>query len=308
MKKKIVISEFMDTASVLSLQASFDVVYEPDLVERPAALAAALADAGALIVRNRTQVNAELLARAPALVAVGRLGVGLDNIDVELCRRKGVAVIPATGANAIAVAEYVVSLAMVLLRGFLFSSGSVAAGEWPRARLSSGRESGGKVLGIVGYGSVGQTVGDLARAVGMNVIAYDPMLNASHPAWQAARRYVDLDDLFRDADVVTLHVPLTEVNSNLVDVRRLALMKKTAVLINTARGGVVDEPALAAALKAGTLAAAAVDVFADEPLQRDSPFAQCPNLVLSPHIAGVTQESNVRVSSLIAKRIAEVLG
>jgi (S)-sulfolactate dehydrogenase len=308
MKKKIVISEFMDTASVSALQASFNVVYEPDLVHRPAMLAAALADADAFIVRNRTQVNADLLVHAPLLVAVGRLGVGLDNIDVDLCRHKGIAVIPATGANAMAVAEYVVSLAMVLLRGFLFSSGAVAAGDWPRAQLSSGRESAGKVLGIVGYGSVGQTVGGLARAVGMGVIAYDPMLDASHPAWQAARRYADLDALFRDADAVTLHVPLTQGNSNLVDQRRLALMKKTAVLINTARGGVVDEPALALALKAGTLAAAAVDVFANEPLQADSPFAQCPNLVLTPHIAGVTQESNVRVSSLIAKRIAEILG
>lgn len=307
MKKKIVISEFMDTSAVSTLQTSFDVVYEPDLVERPAALAAVLADADALIVRNRTQVNAALLSHGPGLVAVGRLGVGLDNIDVDLCRGKGITVIPATGANAIAVAEYVVSLAMVLMRGFLFSSGAVAAGGWPRAQLSSGRESAGKMIGIVGFGSVGQTVGELARAVGMRVIAYDPMLDAAHPAWQSARRYTDLDAVFRDADVLTLHVPLTEANSNLVDQRRLALMKKTAVLINTARGGVVDEPALASALKAGSLAAAAVDVFAHEPLQAGSPFAQCPNLVLTPHIAGVTQESNVRVSSLIAQRIAEVL-
>jgi (S)-sulfolactate dehydrogenase len=125
--------------------------------------------------------------------------------------------------------------------------------------------------------------------------------------WQAAGRYTELDALFRDADAVTLHVPLTPDNRNLVDQRRLGLMKKTAVLINTARGGVVDEPALVSALKSGTLAAAAVDVFADEPLPAGSPFGQCPNLVLTPHIAGVTQESNVRVSSLIAKRIAEVL-
>jgi (S)-sulfolactate dehydrogenase len=141
----------------------------------------------------------------------------------------------------------------------------------------------------------------------MRVIAYDPVLSPTHPAWGEAMRYPQLDTLLRDADIVSLHVPLTPENINLVDERRLALMKKSAVLINTARGGVVNEPALANALKAGTLAAAAVDVFEQEPLPADSALAACPNLFLTPHIAGVTQESNVRVSSLIARRITEVL-
>jgi (S)-sulfolactate dehydrogenase len=306
-KKKIVISEFMDPVAVSALRASFDVVYDPALGEQRALLIGELAQAHALIVRNRTQVDRELLAGATSLQAVGRLGVGLDNIDVDLCRSKGVAVIPAVGANALAVAEYVVAVSMLLLRGFLFSSTAVADGQWPRAQLSSGSESAGKTLGIVGFGSVGQTVGNLARAVDMRVIAYDPVLDPAHAAWRTVRRYDDLDALCRDADIVTLHVPLTRDNTHLVDARRLALMKKSAVLINTARGGVVDEQALAQALRSNALAGAAMDVFEQEPLEAGSALANCPNLVLTPHIAGVTQESNVRVSSLIAQRIADIL-
>lgn len=306
--KKILISEFMDEAAVDSLRAVFDVRYLPDLGVRRTALFDALAAADALIVRNRTQVDGELLARAPRLAAVGRLGVGLDNIDQAACGERGIAVLPAVGANAVAVAEYVVSLAMVLLRGFLFSSPQVAAGEWPRDSLASGREAGGKTIGLVGFGSVGQEVGRMARAVGMHVIAHDPALDADHPAWRQAARYPDLDALFAAADVVSLHMPLAKNTAGLVDARRLALMKKGAVLVNTARGGIVDEHALARALRSGALAGAAVDVFAQEPLPAGSALAACPNLFLSPHVAGVTQESNVRVSALVAQRVAAALG
>ena len=307
MTKKIVISEFMDEAAVDTLRTSFDVLYAPELALQRPALSQALQDADALIVRNRTKVDPELLAGASKLVAVGRLGVGLDNIDQDYCASHGIAVIPAVGANAAAVAEYVVSMAMVLMRGFLFSSSSVAAGLWPRAQLASGVEAAGKTLGIVGFGSVGQCVGQLAQAMNMRVIAYDPRLDPTHPAWVQALRCPDLDTLFRDADAVTLHLPLTPENTHLIDDRQLALMKKNAVLINTARGGVVNEQALARALTSGRLAAAAVDVFGQEPLPAGSVLAHCPNLFLTPHIAGVTQESNVRVSSLIAQRITEIL-
>ena len=305
--RRIVISEFMDPAAVETLRQDFDVLYAADLVDRADDLAQAVRDADALIVRNRTQVNGELLRGASRLVAVGRLGVGLDNIDQAYCASRGIAVLPAVGANAAAVAEYVVGLAMGLLRGFLFSSGAVAAGEWPRARLASGHEIAGKLLGLVGYGSVGQRVGELARAVGMRVLAYDPVLPPEHPAWRDATRCEALDDLFRQADVVSLHVPYTPQNASLVDERRLALMKRDAVLVNTARGGIVDEAALARALRSGALAGAAVDVFEHEPLPDRSAFAGCPNLFLTPHVAGVTHESNERVSALIARRIAEVL-
>ena len=306
MQKKIVISEFMDEAAVDTLRRSFEVLYAPDLGLQRAALAKALENADALIVRNRTRVDPELLAGASKLVAVGRLGVGLDNIDQNYCATHGIAVIPALGANAEAVAEYVISMAMVLMRGFLFSSKSVADGLWPREQLASGMESAGKTIGIVGYGSVGQRVSALAQAMHMRVIAYDPILDSAHSALDGVLRCAELDTLLRDADVVSLHVPLTPESTHLIDAGQLALMKKHAVLINTARGGLVNEQALVRALTSGMLAAAAVDVFEHEPLPAGSALADCPNLFLTPHIAGVTQESNVRVSSLIAQRIAEV--
>lgn len=301
---RIVISEFMDLPAVESLRGAFDVDYAPELVDDRAGLLARVADADALIVRNRTRVDREVLAAAPRLRAVGRLGVGLDNIDVAACEAAGVAVYPATGANSLAVAEYVVATAMVLLRGAYLSSNDVAAGQWPRTRMSQGRETAGKTLGLVGFGGIGRMTAKLAQGLGMRVLAHDPMLPPDAPAWSEAgvgRR--DLDALFGEVDVLSLHVPLTESTRGLVDAARLARMKPDAILVNTARGGVVDETALAAALRNGKLGGAALDVFDDEPLRAGSPLAGAPNLILTPHIGGVTRESNERVSSLIAERI-----
>ena len=306
--KKIVISEFMDAAAVESLRGRFDTRYDPALVDRRAELAAGLENADALIVRNRTQVDAELLAAAPRLKVVGRLGVGLDNIDLPLCRERGVVVIPATGANAAAVAEYVLCTAMMLLRGAYRSSAAVAAGQWPRQSLSEGREIGGKEIGIVGFGGIGRLTARLAGALGMRVAACDPEIAADSPLWRSeAALRLELHELLERADVVSLHIPLTPATRGLIGAAQLALMKRDAVLINSARGGTVDEAALAAALRAGQLGGAALDVFADEPLAPGSPLADCPNLILTPHIAGVTREANQRVSSLIAERVAALL-
>jgi (S)-sulfolactate dehydrogenase len=305
---RIVISEFMDDAAVASLARGFDVRYDATLVERRADLATALADADALIVRNRTQVDAALLGHAPRLRVVGRLGVGLDNIDVAACAARRVEVIPATGANALAVAEYVVCTVMLLLRGAYASSAQVAAGKWPRAALGEGRETAGKTLGVVGFGGIGRLAAKLAQALGMKVIATDPAIAAADPVWrESGVAYWALDDLLAASDAVTLHVPLTPDTRRLITGARLARMKRGAVLINTARGGIVEEAALAQALASGHLAGAALDVFETEPLPAGSPLAGAPNLVLTPHVAGVTRESNVRVSSLIAEQVAQAL-
>jgi len=304
----ITICEFMDETSVDNLRQRFDVAYDAKLVDRPHDLARALAGADALIVRNRTQVNAALLAAAPQLRVVGRLGVGLDNIDVAACEARGIDVIPATGANALAVAEYVIATSMMLLRGAYLSSAAVAAGQWPRPQLSEGRETAGKTLGLVGFGGIGRLTAQLAQALGMRVLAYDPMLDAGADVWRASGASCSaLDDLLRAADVVSLHVPLTESTRNLMDERRIGLMKQGAVLVNTARGGIVDEAALAQALRAGRLAGAALDVFEHEPVPAGSNLADVPNLVLTPHIGGVTRESNERVSAMIAERVARRL-
>ncbi|MGE5105004.1 MAG: hydroxyacid dehydrogenase [Betaproteobacteria bacterium] len=305
---RIVISEFMDEAAVAALAARFDVHYAPTLVDRPADLATEVRDADALIVRNRTRVDAALLAQAPRLRVVGRLGVGLDNIDVAACRERNVTVVPATGANARAVAEYVIATALVLLRGAFASTSAVAAGTWPRAALSQGRELAGRTIGLVGFGGIGRLTGGRARAMGMQAIGFDPNVPAASSVWSdESTSPRSLPELLTEADVVSLHVPLTADTRHLIDAARIAAMKPDAILINTARGGVVDERALAEALRAGRIAGAALDVFEHEPLGAQTPLADCPNLLLTPHIAGVTRESNTRVSALIAARVAEVL-
>jgi (S)-sulfolactate dehydrogenase len=310
---KIVISEFMDDAAVDHLRAAFgaeNVRYDAKLVDQPAALAQAVADCDAFIVRNRTQVRGDLLAACAKARVIGRLGVGLDNIDVPACEARGMKVIPATGANALAVAEYVVGTAMMLRRASYQSTSDVASGKWPRNALSNGRETMGAMLGLIGFGSIGQLTAKLARAVGMSVIAYDPALPADHPAWsELAVARVSIDDLITLSDVVSLHVPLVESTKNMFDAGRISKMKAGAILINTARGGIVDDAAVAAALRSGALGGAAIDVFTNEPLPASTVFDGCPNLVLTPHIAGVTAEANVRVSSMIAAAvIAELKG
>jgi (S)-sulfolactate dehydrogenase len=306
---RIIISEFMDDAAVAALAERFSVLYDKDLVDRRSELAALLADAKALIVRNRTQVDEALLEAAPGLKVVGRLGVGLDNIDTTACVARGIEVIPATGANALAVAEYVIGTAMLLLRGAYQSTAAVGDGRWPRGPLSNGREIAGKVLGVVGFGGIGRLTAQLGQALGMRVIGFDPQLPAASPLWAAHRSESrDLAALLAEADVVSLHVPLTNGTRGLIDAARLATMKADAVLVNTARGGVVDEAAVAAALRAGRLGGAALDVFETEPLPAGSALAGCPNLILTPHVAGVTRESNTRVSTLIAEKVAAALG
>jgi (S)-sulfolactate dehydrogenase len=306
---RVVIAEFMDEPAVARLAARHEVLYDPALVDDAARLLAEAARCEALVVRNRTQVRGELLAAlATRGRVVGRLGVGLDNIDVPGCEARGLRVIPATGANALSVAEYVVTTALVLLRAAYASTAEVAAGRWPRVPLSNGREAGGRTLGLLGFGSIGQTTARLARGLGMRVIAFDAMMDADHPAFAdglAVR--AGLDEVLQTADVVSLHVPLVDSTRGLLDAARLATMKPGAVLINTARGGIVDEPALAAALKSGHLGGAAIDVFGTEPLPAAPHFEGCPNLVLTPHIAGLSAEANTRVSSLIAERVLEAL-
>lgn len=305
---QIVITEFMDERAVARLKAAHQVVYDPKLVDEAARLAQLAAGADAIIVRNRTQVRGELLAALRRCRVVGRLGVGLDNIDVPACEARGMQVIPATGANALSVAEYVIATAMVLLRGAYVASAAVAGGQWPRNALSNGREIHGKTLGLVGFGSIGQLTAGLARAMGMQVQAFDAMMDQDHPAFaQAGARCAGLDEVISMSDVVSLHVPLVDSTRGLFNAERIAAMKPGAVLINTARGGIIDEVALAAALRDGRLGGAAIDVFGSEPLPLAAHFEACPNLILTPHIAGVSFESNERVSELIADKVLEAL-
>jgi (S)-sulfolactate dehydrogenase len=303
----IVITEFMDATAVDGLAEDFDVLYDPALVDDPERLSTSIGGARALIVRNRTKVDVALLDQGRSLRVVGRLGTGLDNIDLDACDQRGVSVKPATGANANAVAEYVIASTLLLMRGVFMSSGDVASGLWPRTSLV-GREVAGSTMGLIGFGDIARRVAQLASALGMHVIAHDPYVDESDVAWSEAER-VALDDVFERSDIISVHVPLTDSTRNMIGASAMSAMMPSAAIINTSRGGIVDEQALVQALHNGTIAGAALDVFTTEPLslEHGRMYDGVRGLILTPHIAGVTQESNVRVSALVANAVRDVL-
>ena len=306
----IVISEFIDERALEVLRRSFEVEIDPELWSRPADLGHRIAGARALIVRNRTKVDAALIDQGTRIVVIGRLGVGLDNIDVKHARAKGVEVAAAIGSNAVSVAEYVIAMSLVLLRGIAYrSSGEVAAGRWPREQAGRGLEIAGKQLGIVGLGSIGQIVAGRAKAMGMTVVAFDDFVPAGSTAWAGVER-LPLAALLATSDVVSLHCPLNDETRGLIGRDALQRMKRGAIVINSARGGIVDEVALADALRAGHLGGAALDAFEPEPIAPElaGRLAGIPNLILTPHIAGVTAEANARASMMTAENVMRALG
>ena len=303
----IVISEFMDQAAIDAILRGRDVLYDPKLVDDKERLYAALADCRALLVRNRTQVRGPLLKAAPRLKVVGRLGVGLDNIDVEACAARNIIVRPASGANDLSVAEYVITAALLLRRRAWYATSRLAAGEWPRMELIGGELSGAR-LGLIGFGAIARLTATKAAALGMTVAAFDPFLPPDHAAWLNVARQ-SFEEILSSCDVVSLHTPLTPQTRRMLDAAALRRMRSGAILINAARGGIVDESALAAALSGGHLGGAALDVFETEPLTPAAAavFKGIPNLILTPHIAGVTEESNVRVSDVTARAVIAAL-
>jgi len=305
----ILISEFITSQALDTLRSSHEVMYEPDLYKDRSALIAAMQNIDALVVRNLTQVNEEVLAASPKLKLVGRLGVGLENIELPACTKRNIKVIPATGANAESVAEYVVGATVALIRGFIPATISTLRGEWPRPRFSAYHESLGKTLGIVGFGSIGRVVAKKAHAFGFQCIAYDPILSGDTIELDGFLvPLLNLNELLSRSDAVSLHLPYLPETKNLFNATTLDQMKQGACLINTARGGIVDELALAERLLSGRIGGAAIDVFSAEPAKNLSHFSGIENLILTPHIAGVTQESNERVSQMIADEVIRYLG
>jgi (S)-sulfolactate dehydrogenase len=303
----VLITEYLDEDAVAALEADYAVHYDPGLCERPDEIIALAAGVPALVVRNRTQVKGAVLAAFDRLKVIGRLGVGLDNIDVDAARAMGVEVCPAVGANAASVAEYVVAACLMSLRNIWQSSDAVLAGKWPRNQLMF-NEVQGKRLGLIGCGSIGREVARRAAALGMEVVATDrPGVDPARLA-EAGVTLVDRATLLATSDVVSLHAPSTPETYHLINEDALAAMKPGAVLINSARGGMVDEAAMAAALRSGRLAAAVLDVFEDEPLKAGSNLVGVPNLWLTPHVSGVTVEANARVSTVTVANVRRVLG
>jgi (S)-sulfolactate dehydrogenase len=301
---KVVISEFMAPEGIALLTGRVVLVDDATLVGDRSRLLAEVADADALIVRNRTQVDAALLDAAPRLRVVGRLGVGTDNLAMDELAARGIAVHIATGANAVSVAEHVIGAVLVLSRPALRATEAVIAGAWPREALI-GRELAGRTLGLLGLGATARAVAQRAVALGMQVVASDPMVTDGG----AQVRMVDLDELLPLADVVSVHAPLLDSTRGLIDADAIARMPAGAIVVDTSRGGIVVHDAVIAALRSGHLAGAAFDVFEEEPLTAAlaERYAGVPGLLLTPHLAGVTHESNVRVSEVVAEAIAHEL-
>lgn len=264
-----------------------------------------LAVADALIVRSVTRITREMLALAPNLKAVGRAGVGVDNVDMAAASEKGVAVFNAPGGNTIAAAELTMALLISVARRIPAADASVRSGGWNRSDFR-GVELRGKTLGLIGAGRIGSEVAVRCMAFDMHVIAYDPYLSPTR-AEGLGIEMVGFDDVIQRSDFLSVHVPLNEETRGIVGHRALRQMKKSAFVVNSSRGGVVDEEALARALHDGTIAGAALDVYEQEPLPADSPLREAPNLVLTPHIGASTVEAQQGVASDVAHKIMLLL-
>ena len=303
---RIVISEVMDSTGLERLSAVAEVHYDPLLWKSPKSLTQAIQDADALVVRNQTRVTADVFAVASRLQVVGRLGVGLDNIDVSEARRRKVQVVSAAGANAVAVAEYVFACLLHFSRNLSLANQNVHGGEWDRTL--GGFELYGKTLGLIGLGDIGQRIAFRARCFGMRVMANDPLLlNTRMAAMELGVELRPLDDVLGASDFISVHVPLTDLTRNLLSAGQLSRMKPGAYLINTARGGVVNESDLLAAVASGAVAGAALDVRTTEPSSPDDALCQEPRILLTPHIAGLTREAGIRTSMMVADDVIRVL-
>lgn len=282
---------------------SFDVVEVEDSASPE--FADALATAHALVVRSATTVTAEMLESASELKAVGRAGVGVDNVDIPAASDRGIAVFNAPGGNTIAAAELTMALLIAVARKIPAAEASVRSGKWDRADFK-GVELRGKTLGLIGAGRIGGEVAVRCQSFGMSVIVYDPYLTQQR-ADELQCELVLLEDVLDQADFISIHVPLTEETRGIVGTSALQTMKSSAFVVNASRGGVVDESALAAALHAGEIAGAALDVYETEPLPADSPLRDAPNLVLTPHLGASTAEAQVGVATEVAEKIRTLL-
>ncbi len=296
-KRKVLVCDALDVVA-LGLTDAFEVDYEPKITKED--LLAKVGNYDALVVRSRTKVDAEVIARAKRLKIVGRPGTGLDNIDLRAANARGVEVVNSPEALVEAVAEHVVGLMLALARSIPAADASMKAGRWEK-ELFVGAELKGKTLGIAGMGRIGRRVAEIARALGMSLLGYDVIEVSQETLASLGCRMVDLDSLFASADFITLHVPLTTETRHMVDPRRISLMKKNSFLINTSRGEVIDEAALARALMAGEIGGAALDVFEREPPSVE--MATAPNLIMTPHIGGQTKDAQTMAITIVGAKL-----
>jgi D-3-phosphoglycerate dehydrogenase len=274
--------------------------------EEEAAFLKTAADADGILLRTRPRCTESLMAACARLRVVGRHGAGLDIVDIPAATRLGVAVVHAPGGNAQAVAEHALMLMLVCVKRTLLVDKATRAGDWA-ARGGGNTELHGKTLGIVGVGNIGRRVAKFAGAIGMHVLAYDKYVPADEITQRGAEPVASLEALLPQVDVLTCHTPLTDETRAMINDKTLALMKKGAIYVNTSRGGVQQERAIFEALTRGHLASAGIDVFEEEPASTDNPLFNLPNVVVSSHVAGVTQEARRTTSVQVAGEMLRVL-
>ncbi|MFA6489523.1 MAG: hydroxyacid dehydrogenase [Candidatus Micrarchaeia archaeon] len=288
---KIVIADNMEKEVVAEIQKLGEVALTPS------DLNTALSDAEVLIVRSATKVTADLLTHAPKLKIVARAGVGLDNVDKPACDAKGIKVFNTPGASSNGVAELAVGMMFAISRKLPKADKGMKEGKWLKKEIT-GTEIEGKTLGIVGLGRIGGLLAIKARGLGMTILFYDP-----HTCSSAMGKCVNLDELFASSDFISLHVPLIPETKGMINTGVISKMKKNAVIINTARGGLVDEEALYSAIKEGKIGGACLDVYPQEPYS--GKLCELDNVVLTPHIAGSTAESQMRIGLELVQKLKE---
>lgn len=291
--------------ALLKAEPDMEVVVDTKLAKDPAALKAALAEADGIIVRSGTQLTADVLEGQTRLKAIARAGVGVDNIDVAAATKRGIVVMNTPGGNTVSTAEHTLALMLALSRNVAAASASLKDGKWERTRFT-GTQLEGKTLGIIGLGRVGRAVAERARAFQMTVVGFDPFLTPEK-ALELGVESVTLDALWPRCDYISLHTPLTEETRNLIGPDQIAAMKPGVRIINCARGGLIDEAALAEALDAGKIAGAAVDVFEPEPPPADNPLVRHPNVIPTPHLGASTEEAQINVAVEAAQLISNYL-
>ena len=303
--KRLVLADPLSTEGLKILEESTGIMVEDLSHLSREELKQRVPGAAGLVVRSRTLVDRELIEAAAGLEVIGRAGVGTDNIDLEAATRRGVAVLNAPAGNTLSTAELTFGLLLAAARGIPTADRSMHEGRWERSAVR-GAQLSGKTLGVVGAGRIGTEVVHRAKAFGMNVLVADPYLSPERVS-DLGVELVSLDELLERSDYVTLHIPLTDESRMIMDARRIASMRPDAVLINAARGGLVDESALANALREGKLKAAALDAFETEPLPEDHPLRSVPNLVMTPHIGAATPEAQREISLEIAAAMRDAL-
>ena len=299
---KILIADGLSDPGLAALRAVATVADRTGISAQE--LIGALAGCHALIVRGRSQVTREVLAAAPMLQVVGRAGVGVDNIDLQAASERGVLVVNAPQSTTLAVAEHTLALMLALARSISRADASMKAGRWDKKEME-GVELSGKVLGVIGMGHIGSALAQRAVALGMAVVGYDPLI-AAQVIQQRSAEPLSLGELYARSDFISLHVPLSPQTAGMIDAAALQQMKPGVRLVCTARGGLVDEAALLAALQAGKVAGAALDVFAHEP-PGESRLVAHPRVIATPHIAAQTAEAQARAGLDIAQEVLAAL-